>query len=117
LKKKTIIPLLCASLFVLCFHAEAQQAGRIPRIGYLSNRVKPNATTPDLFEDAFRQGLYDLGYIDGKNILIDYRYAGGAEERLPALVTELLQAKVDVIFSATLRGLRAAKQVTKRFPL
>jgi putative ABC transport system substrate-binding protein len=83
----------------------------------LSNRVKPNNTTPDVFEDAFRQGLHNLGYIEGKNILIDYRYAGGAEERLPALVAELLQLKVDLIFSATLRGLRAAKQATKTIPI
>jgi hypothetical protein len=75
--QRLLLALAATLLLVLCVHAEAQ-AGTIPRIGYLSNRVRPNTTTPDLFEDAFRQGLHNLGYIEGKNILIDYRYAGGA---------------------------------------
>jgi putative ABC transport system substrate-binding protein len=83
----------------------------------LSNRVKPTTTTPDLFEDAFRQGLHSLGYIEGKSVVIDYRYAEGAEDRLPSLVSELLQLKVDVLFSATLRGIRAAKQATNKIPI
>jgi putative ABC transport system substrate-binding protein len=83
----------------------------------LSNRVKPTVTTPDLFEDAFRDGLRRLGYHEGKSILIEYRYSEGADDRLPNLVAELLQVKVDLIFSATLRGLRAAKQATNTIPI
>ena len=83
--QRLLLALAATLLFVLCFHAEAQQAGTIPRIGYLSNRVKPNNTTPDVFEDAFRQGLHNLGYIEGKNILIDYRYAGGAKSAFQLL--------------------------------
>ena len=108
---------LCAMLFALCLPAEAQQPSKVPRIGYLSNRVKPTATTRDLFEDAFRQGLRDLGYSEGKNILLEYRYAEGAEDRLPGLVAELVQLKVDVLFSATLRGIRAAKHATQTIPI
>ena len=97
--------------------AEALQLVKIPRIGFLSNRVKPSVTTPDLFEDAFRDGLRRLGYTEGEDILIEYSYAEGAEERLPSLVGELIKLKVDLIFSATLRGLRAAKQATKTIPI
>jgi putative ABC transport system substrate-binding protein len=104
-------------LFALYTSAEAQRMVKVPRIGFLSNRVKPSVITPDLFEDAFRDGLRRLGYTEGKNILIEYRYAEGAEERLPSLVAELLKLKVDLIFSATLRGLRAAKQATKSIPI
>jgi len=106
-----------AMLFAFYTSAEAQRVVKVPRIGFLSNRVKPSVITPDLLEDAFRDGLRRLGYTEGKDILIEYRYAEGAEERLPSLVAELLKLKVDLIFSATLRGLRAAKQATKSIPI
>ena len=103
MKKIITALILCAMLFALRFTVEAQQT-KIPRIGYLSNRVKPTPVTPDRFEDAFRQSLRDLGYIEGKNILVEYRYAEGIEDRLPGLAAELVQLKVDVLVSATLRG-------------
>ena len=81
------------------------------------DRVKPTVTSRDFAEDAFRDGLRRLGYEEGKNILIEYRYSEGADERLPNLVAELLKLKVDLIFSATLRGLRAAQQATKTVPI
>ena len=93
--------------------AEAQHPSKGPRIGYLSTRVKPTTTDPDLFENAFRQRLWDLGYIDGKNILVEYRYAEGVEERLLGFAAELVQLKVDVLVSAAISGIRAAKQATK----
>jgi putative ABC transport system substrate-binding protein len=104
-------------LFALFTSAEAQQLVKVPRIGFLSNRVKPSTTAPDFAEDAFKDGLRRLGYIEGTNIWFEYRYAEGAEGRLPSLVGELLKLKVDLIFSATLRGLRAAKQATKSIPI
>ena len=104
-------------LVALCVSAEAQQAKKIPWVGFLSNRVKPTVTSRDFAEDAFRDGLRRLGYEEGKNILIEYRYSEGADERLPNLVAELLKLKVDLIFSATLRGLRAAQQATKTVPI
>jgi putative ABC transport system substrate-binding protein len=104
---------LCAMLVALCSRADAQPV-KIARIGYLSNRV---ATSPDVFEDSFRQGLRELSYVEGKNIVIDYRYAEGAEDRFPALVVELIQLKVNVFFSATIRGIRAAKQATNTLPI
>src|SRR5262245_61109109 len=72
-------------LFAHCLRADAQQAGKIPRIGFVAS-TSPN----DRNLQAFRQGLVDLGYIDGKNIVVEYRYAQGKDERLPDLTSELL---------------------------
>ena len=66
---------------------------------------------------AFRQGLRDLGYIEGKNILVEYRYIEGKRDRIPGLVAELVQLKVDVLVSGTLPAIRAAKQATKTIPI
>jgi hypothetical protein len=71
--------LVIALLLALSVPAEARQPGEVPRIGYLSNMIKPTPATLDRFEDAFRQGLSDLGYIEGKNILIEFRYAEGRQ--------------------------------------
>lgn len=108
--------MIIAMISGFALDAVAQQPGRIPRIGFLSNRVSPAPATPDLVADAFWQGLRNLGYIEGKNILVEHRYAEGKEDMRPGLVAELIQLKVDVIVSATLRGIRAAKQATKTIP-
>jgi len=73
--------------------AEAQQAGKIPRIGYLAN----SSSVDSYSREAFRQGLRGLGYVEGENILIEYRYAEEKFERLPELAEELVRLKVDVI--------------------
>jgi putative tryptophan/tyrosine transport system substrate-binding protein len=86
-------------LFALCFPTQAQQPAKVPRIGYLSNREKPNANSPRSVTDVFRQGMRELGYLEGKNILIEYRYAAGAEDRFPGFVAELVELKVDLIVS------------------
>src|SRR5437867_11824742 len=78
------------------FAAEAQQATKVPRIGYLSTNL---AVSPHTHE-AFRQGLRDLGYVEGRNFVIEYRDAEGKVERLPALAAELVALKVDVIVAA-----------------
>ena len=75
--------------------ASAQQATKVPRIGYLAGNM---ATAPHLPE-AFRQGLRDLGYFEGRNVVIEYRDAEGKLERLPALAAELVARKVDVILA------------------
>ena len=72
----------------------AQQAGKIPRIGYLTGAT-PDGQAARI--EAFRQGLRELGYVEGKNIVIEYRYAEGKLDRLPALAAELVRLKVDVI--------------------
>ena len=77
----------------------------------------PTITIPDLNADAFRQGLQDLGHIEGKNILIEYRFGAGNPDRAASLVAELGQLKVDVIVSTTPSGIHAAKQATKTIPI
>src|SRR5262249_61222604 len=89
--------------------AEAQQAAKVARIGYLSSSL---ASSPHL-RDAFLQGLRDLGYVEGRNIVIEYRDAEGKPERAPALAAELVALKVDVILVAgSTRGTLAAMQAT-----
>jgi putative ABC transport system substrate-binding protein len=95
--------------------AEAQQAAKIARIGYLAANL---AGGPLAGHEAFLQGLRDLGYVEGRNVVIEYRDAGGKDERLPALAAELVALKVDVIVAAagTLAAL-AAKQATRSLPI
>ena len=100
------------------FGSLAQQPPKkIPRIGFLSGRNIPTLAIPDQNADAFRQGLQDLGYIEGKNILIEYRYAEARPDRIPNLVAELLQLQVDVIVSPYTAAIRVAKQATKTTPI
>ena len=86
---------LCAVLFVLCYPVAAQQSGKIPRIGALF--TGPSATaTP--YVEAFRTGLRDLGYIEGRNIAIEYRWAELRADHFADLAADLVRAKVDIIF-------------------
>jgi ABC-type uncharacterized transport system substrate-binding protein len=103
---------LCALLLALGFPVEAQQPTKVPRIGYLSG-IGPEAPTID----AFRRALRDLGYIEGKNILVEYRDTGVTQDRIPSLVAELVQLKVDVLVLSTLTMIRAAKQASKTIPI
>jgi len=107
---------LCTLLLALCPPVDAQQL-RIPRIGFLQRRVAPTPTNPDPLASAFLQGLRDLGYIDGKNIQLEHRYAGGASDRLAAIVAELLDLNVDVLVIPTSQGIRIAKQATTTVPI
>jgi ABC-type uncharacterized transport system substrate-binding protein len=116
MQKRIVGIALGTMLLAITFTVEAQQT-KIPRIGYLAQRNTPTPTTPDPAADAFQQGLRDLGYVEGKNILVEYRYAEGSEDRLRALVAELVQLKVEVIVSPTFQAIRAAKQATKAIPI
>jgi putative tryptophan/tyrosine transport system substrate-binding protein len=110
---------LSVMLFPLCFSAEAQQSEKIPRIGYLSRDLHPSdsrAPSPRTLE-AFRKGLGELGYIEGKNIIIEYRYADERLERLPALAEELVRLKVEIIIADTTSTARAARKVTSTIPI
>ena len=102
---------LCAMFFVLCASAGAQKPANTPRIGVLLLGARPNANL-----DAFIQGLRELGYVEGKNIFIEYRFAEGNAERLPALANELVQLKVDAIFTAASPAIFAVKSATKTIP-
>jgi putative ABC transport system substrate-binding protein len=100
---------LSALLVAPCISAEAQQAKGIPRIGVIVTSAMP--------ADPFREGLHDLGYIEGKNILIEYRNAEGSLERIPGLVDELVQQKVDVIVAPNNVAILSAKKETQAIPV
>jgi putative ABC transport system substrate-binding protein len=115
MKAKILVYALSALILATIHLAEAQQPRKVPRIGYVSGTGDP--VTPGYQVEAFRQGLRDLGYIEGKNILVEYRYAEGKLEHIPRLVDELVQLKVDVLVSGTLPAIRAAKEATKAIPI
>jgi putative ABC transport system substrate-binding protein len=94
--------------------AEAQQTKKVPRIGFLA-ATSPSAISTRI--EAFRQGLGELGYVEGKNIVIEYRYAEGNLDRLPALAAELVRLNVDVIVTGGAANTRAAKEATKIIPI
>jgi putative ABC transport system substrate-binding protein len=107
--------LVAAMLLAVAIIAEAQQPKKVPRIGYVSGTGDPS--NPGPYVEAFRQGLRDLGYIEGKTIVIEYRGAEGKRDRIPSLVTELVQLKVDALVSGNFAVARAAKQATESIPI
>src|SRR5262245_32707334 len=119
-KKANVLSIaLCSILSALCFAAEAQQPTSVPRIGFLSRDLHPadsRAPSPRNL-DAFRQGLRELGYIEGKNIVIEYRYSDGRNERMPALAEELIRLKVDIIVADSYVAARDAKKVSATIPI
>src|SRR5262249_2316344 len=100
---------LCALLLALCGSGNAQQSGKIPRIGYLSGAAYDTQLAR---RETFWQGLRELGYVAGKNIVIEYRFADGKLDRLPALAAELVRLKVDLIVTAGASATRPAKEAT-----
>jgi len=109
MSRKIIGLALGAILLALCFSAEAQQAKKVPRIGFLIG-TSPSHNWARI--EAFRQGLRELGYVEGKNIVIEYRYAEGKPDRVRELAAELVRLKVDVIVTAGALTTRAAKEAT-----
>ena len=106
---------LCALLLAYSVPAEAQQPKKVPRIGYLTGGF---AAAGSPRTDAFRQGLRELGYVEGKNVVIEYRYAEGKLDRLPALAAELVRLNVQVIVTGGGGGAtRSAKEATKAIPI
>jgi putative tryptophan/tyrosine transport system substrate-binding protein len=105
---------VCAMLCALSFPVEAQQPKKIPRIGFVS---AGNLDRPGTQVEAFRRVLREIGYTEGKNILVEYRYISGMTGQIERLVTELLQQKVDVLILTPQPAIRAAKQATKTVPI
>jgi putative ABC transport system substrate-binding protein len=110
----TFLLLVTALLFALCLPAEAQQPRKIPRIGYLN---PGDAVSRAYRTEAFRRGLKELGYVEGQDILIEYRFADARPERLPELARELVDLKVDIIFAGSGPATEAAKNATKIIPI
>src|SRR5262245_15036340 len=113
ISRRTVVQILSVGLLAPLV-SEAQQPKKVPRIGFLSGSSSSALATR---VQAFRQGLRELGYVEGKNIVIEYRYAEGKLDRRQALVAELVRLNVDLIVSAGPRVTRAAKQATLTIPI
>jgi ABC-type uncharacterized transport system substrate-binding protein len=113
ISRRTLLVTFAGGILAAPLAAEAQQAGKVPRIGYLGLY---RAASPHLGE-AFLQGLRDLGYVEGRNVVIEYRDAEGKSERLHALAAELVALKVDVIVAPSTAPALAAKQATRTLPI
>ena len=97
--KAKILVYALPALILTTIHVVEAQPTKIPRIGWVS--ISGDRNTPGPQVEAFRQGLRDLGYVEGKNMVVEYRYAEGKADRIPNLVAELVQLKVDVFVSPT----------------
>src|SRR4030095_6275464 len=105
-RRKVFCFALCALLTALCASAQAQPAKKVPRIGY------QNAGSSGERQEAFRQGLRELGYVEGQNIVIEWRFAQGKPDQVPRNAAELVQLKIDVIVTGGSTDTRAAKGAT-----
>jgi putative ABC transport system substrate-binding protein len=116
MSRKMIIVVWLISLVLAPFRlAEAQQPAKVPRIGYLD--TSGNHSTPSPRLEASRRGLRELGYVEGKSILLEYRYAEGNLDRMPSLVAELVQLKPAAIVVSAVAAIRAAKEMTRTIPI
>jgi putative tryptophan/tyrosine transport system substrate-binding protein len=114
MKKNVLCLVLCAMLLAFCVPAAALQTAKVVRIGYLSANSE-SAEQPRL--NTFRQGLRALGYIEGQNIVIEYRFTDGKFDRLAELAAELIHQKVDLLIAVTTNAAVAAKKVTREIPI
>ena len=110
--KKILIWLLATHFLLICSFADAQQPGKLPRVGvlFIGGKDQPHL-------ESFKQGLRDLGYVEGKNIILVYRYAEGKEERLADLAAELVGEKIDIIITTASISALAARRVTQTIPI
>jgi putative tryptophan/tyrosine transport system substrate-binding protein len=114
MSKKVFCVALCAMLFAFCLRAEAQQPGKVPRIGFLDGGTASGMAT---LVEAFRQELSKLGWIEGKNITSEYRFAEQKNERVPELAADLVRLKVDLIVVSGITSALAAKKATSTIPI
>jgi len=112
--RRTFLASTGAVLLAAPLAAKAQQPGKVARIGFL---LFGSLTANPHLVEAFRQGLRDLGYVEGRNLMLELRSAQGDLERLSALATELVELKVDVIVAPATVSTRATKQVTRTIPI
>ena len=114
MKRRDFIMLLGGAAAAWPLVARAQQTAKIPRIGLLSP-FTPADTAP--WHQAFLRGLSDLGWVDGKNIAVEYRYSDGRNDRLPGLIADPVRLKVDIIVTAVTNDTLAAKNATSKIPI
>ena len=110
--KKVFYLALAAMLVALSFSAHAQQSGKVYRVGYLSARLGI-----DSMAEGFRQGLRDRGYVEGQNLVIEWRFAKGRNDLFPELAAELVRLRLDCILAVGVAAIRAAKQLTDAIPI
>lgn len=115
ISRRAFIRSLAVGFIAAPLTAEAQQSVTIPRIGWLS--IDVSAASGERYLGRFRRGLTDLGYVEGKNIVIDFRSADGKAERLPALADELVRSGVQVIVALEPPSMQAAARVTRTIPI
>jgi ABC-type uncharacterized transport system substrate-binding protein len=115
MRRREFIALLGSTTVGFSLAARAQQVGKVPRIAYLS----PGSALPGplAYRDEFQRGLHELGYVEGRNIVIEYRFADGRFDRLAALAAELVPLNVDVIVSVVTQASLAAKNATRTIPI
>ena len=114
MKRRELLALLSGVAAIWPLAARAQPAGKVPRIGWLGGPTRESA---EPFVREFQRGLKDLGWVEGQNIVIEWRFAGGREERLPDLAAELVRLRVDLIVVPSTPTALAAKNATKTIPL
>src|SRR5262249_37968945 len=104
----------CNLLFLFCVAAHAQRPKKVYRIGYLSP-TRPGST--DLGTDAFRRGLREFGYIEGQNLVFEFRFADGKVDRLPSLTAELVRLNIDLVVAVGGPSIQAAQKATETIPI
>src|SRR5215218_1473093 len=113
-RRKVFVALGAGALLRSLTSLAQERPTKVPRIGFLESLSAANIATR---LEAFRQGLRELGYVEGKNIFVEYRYAEGKFDRLPALAAELVRLKVDIIVASGPTSIRPAKQATDTIPI
>jgi putative ABC transport system substrate-binding protein len=114
MRRTTLALVVAVSVIAATLTADAQSTGNVRRISYLASN---SASTARPLLDAFREGLGELGWVEGQNVVIEYRFAEGRHERLPELAAELVRLKVEVIVAGPTPPALAAKQATRTIPI
>jgi putative ABC transport system substrate-binding protein len=115
--RRKLVIALGTSALVVPLSSFAQQQGKVWRVGFLGARSRSTPSNPDVYYDAFVQGMRDLGYVEGQNLVIDGRFSDGKNERLPDLAAELVKLKVNVIMAAGTPATLAAQKATATIPI
>src|SRR5450432_4235148 len=114
--RRRLVVALGASSLLASFGSLAQTPGKVWRVGFLTLRSRPDSFDANVF-GAFRAGMRELGYVEGKNLIIEWRFADGKPERLAGLAAELVQRNVDVIVTAASQPTSAAQKATTTIPI
>ncbi len=115
MNKKILLSVAAVIVMTFAYQAAAQQRGKIPHVGILLPSAPSTAADANL--EAFLQGLRNLGYVEGRNIILEYRWAENREDQYPVLVADLIRLKVDIIYTSSTPAVLVAKQATKTIPI